>query len=57
MVAKLIDTPAGQRPLRVAVGMGSEGLLKLNEASEAIHSRILSPVGLDSLLTRKGEDK
>jgi NAD(P)-dependent dehydrogenase (short-subunit alcohol dehydrogenase family) len=57
MVAKLIDTPAGQRPLRVATGMGSEGLLKINEASEAIHSQILSPVGLDSLLTRKGEDK
>ncbi|MGH8014585.1 MAG: SDR family NAD(P)-dependent oxidoreductase, partial [Candidatus Zixiibacteriota bacterium] len=54
-VAKLIDTPAGKRPLRTvvdALGMG-EPIEKINQVSEQVTSGIYNNFGISNMLNLK----
>lgn len=51
LVLHLIQTPAGSRPLRVAVGVRVDGLRNLNEVSEQIQKGFLDMTGLAPLTT------
>jgi NAD(P)-dependent dehydrogenase (short-subunit alcohol dehydrogenase family) len=51
-IAKLIDTPAGQRPNRVVVG-GAFGADLANAALQPLQGQIVSGFGLDHLATLK----
>jgi hypothetical protein len=54
-VLKLIETPAGERPLRVVVDplMGGEGANSLNHATGQIQAQILEGFGMKDLLSVK----
>lgn len=45
-IAGLIETPPGRRPLRTAVGLGSEGVRQLNEITDAFQSKMMQAFGL-----------
>lgn len=51
-IAKLIEQPHGQRPLRMSFGTGSEGLDDLNQPLAAYQRQVLSGMGLSPLLER-----
>ncbi|HEX2897863.1 MAG TPA: short-chain dehydrogenase, partial [candidate division Zixibacteria bacterium] len=54
-VAKLIDTPAGQRPLRTvvdALGMGAP-IEKINQVAEQVTSGIYGNFGIGGMLKLK----
>lgn len=45
-IAGLIDSPAGQRPLRTAVGLGAEGIRQLNAVTGAFQAKMMQAFGL-----------
>jgi NAD(P)-dependent dehydrogenase (short-subunit alcohol dehydrogenase family) len=51
-IAKLIDTPAGERPNRVVVGLAF-GADEANAVIQPLQGQVVSGVGLDRLLTLK----
>ncbi len=51
LVLHLIETPAGRRPLRVAVGVSDDGLRDLNRVSEQLQKGFLNRTGLAPLTT------
>lgn len=55
-VAELIDTPAGQRPLRVVVDpmMGGEAPRAINQNTDKIQSEFLTGIGMEQLKSVKG---
>jgi NAD(P)-dependent dehydrogenase (short-subunit alcohol dehydrogenase family) len=54
-VLKLVETPAGERPLRVVVDplMGGEGANSLNHASSQVQEQLLDGFGMRELLSVK----
>ncbi|MDH3604689.1 MAG: SDR family NAD(P)-dependent oxidoreductase [Candidatus Tectomicrobia bacterium] len=51
VVAKLIETPAGERPLRTVVGQGGpEFALRVNDAAEQAQADLMAMLGLTHLM-------
>ena len=55
-IAKLIDTPAGQRPLRTVVDpmMGGEGPRAINQTTDKIQAELLGNLGMSDFISVKG---
>ena len=55
-IAKLIDTPAGQRPLRTVVDpmMGGEGPRAINLTTDKIQAELLGNLGMADFISVKG---
>ncbi len=51
-VAEYIAMPSGQRPLKVGVGLGSEGFDVLNDALISLQTNAINAAGFGSFLTR-----
>lgn len=45
-IADLIDSPAGQRPLRTTVGLGADGIRQLNTITAAFQAKMMQAFGL-----------
>lgn len=55
-IAKLIETPAGKRPLRTVVDpmMGGEGTRAINQTTEKVQSELLGNLGMSDFISVKG---
>ena len=55
-IAKLIDTPAGQRPLRTVVDpmMGGEATRTINQTTDKIQAELLGNLGMSDFISVKG---
>lgn len=51
LVADLVAMPQGARPLRVPIGMGTDGLELVNQALDAIERQALRAFGLEQFIT------
>jgi NAD(P)-dependent dehydrogenase (short-subunit alcohol dehydrogenase family) len=54
-VKKLIETPAGQRPLRTIVGPVGEGVTAINRTVDEVHDQLLPAIGLADLASVSGD--
>jgi NAD(P)-dependent dehydrogenase (short-subunit alcohol dehydrogenase family) len=52
LIADLVQSPAGQRPLKVPIGPYTEGVTAMNQAIEPIQQQVLPGFGLEMLLKR-----
>ena len=50
LVAALIATPAGQRPLRVLVGQDVQYIAQLNQVAEETQAHLFARLGIADLL-------
>lgn len=53
LIGELIALPAGQRPLKISVGMGSEGLESLNQTLAVLQHQLLDSMGMGVLARRE----
>jgi NAD(P)-dependent dehydrogenase (short-subunit alcohol dehydrogenase family) len=51
-IADFIEMPAGQRPLKVALGIGSDGFDALNSTAHAIQTQAFEMTGFAPFLSR-----
>jgi NAD(P)-dependent dehydrogenase (short-subunit alcohol dehydrogenase family) len=52
MVARIVELPSGQRPLKVPIGAYTEGVQAINQAIEPLQRYVLPALGLQMLLER-----
>ena len=50
-IAKLVATPAGQRPLRTLVGQDAQAATTLNQVAEQAQEVLMEMVGLSDLMS------
>lgn len=51
IIAQIVKTPAGQRPLRITVGRGSEGAGAINTTTDQVQTQLFEMFGIQHLLT------
>ena len=50
VIARVIDTPAGERPLRSPVGQNMQGVFAINETASQVQTGLLGALGLTAML-------